>query len=342
MTPAGEASMSPRGVSRPPTGSRWRDHAAQMCAAQSPSLRTSPPSGQPSPRARAGEPTAPRDGSSRLTCVPPTVAPRRSGGGTGRPTPAVATTNSASVSLCRRLVLLRLAATNDGNASVTLCQEAEFASVLFGQADEALAHFAVSPDALAELGDDLRAAKNKARQRQRDIPTAQAGVYGRAGGEGEREPPSSTRRAQGRSLGEPCRGGPDKGRTARAWVPGVHVPLSGWARPWQARCPRLWRPECAVGLRQPLPSSAPRLAALAQQHGRASSLPRPGTCSPSGKAARVCVRRACGAGDGKEGAVFLALTCECSEMAFPRNWLNSFTPMALRTTTTSGENTPVS
>ena len=35
-------------------------------------------------------------------------------------------------------------------------------------------------------------------------------------------------------------------------------------------------------------------------------------------------------------------TCECREMAFPRNWLNSLTPITLRTATTSGENTPVS
>jgi len=32
--------------------------------------------------------------------------------------------------------------------------------------------------------------------------------------------------------------------------------------------------------------------------------------------------------------------CECSEMAFPRNMLNSLTPMALRKTTTRGAKGP--
>lgn len=34
------------------------------------------------------------------------------------------------------------------------------------------------------------------------------------------------------------------------------------------------------------------------------------------------------------------LPCECSEMAFPRNWLKSLAPMALRTTTTKGAKGP--
>ena len=152
-----------------------------------------------------------------------------------------------------------------------LCQEAQLAPVLLGQADETLPHLSIRADVLAELGDDLSAG----------LVSAGAGGGEQSGAEreGSKDPRAHGRKCEAPEAPRPVHEAPQ--RCVRAILP-----LAGWARGGSApRGPRRAgrRPEAG----RPLGLTGGPLAA-AQRPGPTEA-PSPPRRAP-GSAARLLFR----------------------------------------------------